>query len=49
MGKLHFRTKKKFRTNNPGIMWNLRKSQKVITKIFSKIQFEMFILCYKNK
>lgn len=30
-------------------MWNLRKSQKVTIGTFFKIQFQMFILCSKNK
>ena len=32
----YFQTKKKkkIRTNNSGMTWNLRKSQKVITKLF---------------
>ena len=34
MRNQYFQTKKKIRTNNSGIMWNLRKSQKVITETF---------------
>lgn len=41
--------RKKSRTNNSRIMWNLRKSQKVITETFFKTQFEIFVLCSRNK
>lgn len=30
-------------------MWNLRKSQKMIIGTFLKIQFQMCVLCSKNK
>lgn len=41
--------KRKNRTNNSVILWNLRKCQKMIIGTFLKIQFQMFILCSKNK